>query len=124
MIKLTVEKSLIAKDALKEFDGKSLPSKLSYWLGRTEDKLNPVEKSFNKIKEELIKKLGEHEKDGEGKETGQIKVSNDKIEEYMKEINSVLQATEEVPALLKLEMFEGVEVTKDFFIKMGELVSE
>ncbi len=119
-MELTIEKVLIAKEALKEFDKKGLPSKLSYWLGRLEDKLSPISERFQKERSKMI--IEKYGVKSEGTEN--YNVPKEKLEDYTKEIQGVLGQKEIVEIKLKLEMFEGVEVSKEFFISMGDLITE
>ncbi len=119
-MELTIQQILIAKEALKEFDKKGLPAKLSYWLGRLEDKLTPISERFQKERSKMI--IEKYGVKTEGAES--YNVPKEKLEDYTKEIEGILEQKEMVEIKLKLEMFEGVEVSKEFFISMGDLIVE
>jgi hypothetical protein len=119
-MQLTVEKIIVAKQALGEFDKKALPAKLSYWLGRLEDKLNPISKRFEKEKNNLI--IEKYGKKVEGTESFQVPEEN--IEAYTKDVLTILDQKEEIDISIRLELFDGVEVSKEFFISLGELIKE
>ena len=114
----TVSQILEIKNALGEFTKKELPSKLSYWLGRIEDEINP---SFNRFSKEnnkiIVEKYGVKV---EGTET--FKVPVEKFKEYNDEVSILLEQKEEIKISIKLDLFDGVLASKEFFIAMGDLV--
>lgn len=120
-MKLKVSKILQIYQALKEFDGKAIPFKLSFRLGRLEDKIRPIVERYDKINIELI--TTKYGTPVEGKE-GQYSVPADKMEELSKEVTPILDQDEDIDFTIKLELFEGVNVSKDFFIALGDLVTE
>lgn len=117
-MELTVEKAVIIKEALKEFDKKEVPAKLSYWLGRLEDKIDPMYNRYNKENRKLIL-----EKYGEKLEgSDRFQVPKEKMEEYQKDVDEILNQKETIDISLKFDLFEGVNVSKDFFRALGEIV--
>lgn len=116
---LTVSKILQIKSALKELENKELPSKLSYWLGRLEDKITPILDRYSKEHNRLIM-----EKYGVKDEFGVFSVPSDKLEEFVKEITEIQSQQEDITITIKLELFDEVKISKEFFIALGDIVQE
>lgn len=114
----TVQEILTIGESLKEFDKKELPSKLSYWLGRLEDKIEPVIKRYNKERDRLI--LEKHGVKIE--DTMQFQVPKENMEAFTKEVLELLGQKETIEISLPLELFEGVNVSKEFFKALGEII--
>lgn len=117
-MELKVQEILTIGESLKEFDKKELPSKLSYWLGRLEDKIEPVIKRYNKERDRLI--LEKHGVKIE--DTMQFQVPKENIEAFSKDILDLLDQKETIEISLPLELFDGVNVSKEFFKAMGDII--
>lgn len=82
--------------------------KTKYWLGKLVDQVTSEKQSFNKLREELIKKYGEETKDG-GFEVKPVinDKPNPKLEEFSKEINELLDQEVELKfPTLNIESFD------------------
>lgn len=118
-MKFKVQKLLEIKQALKEFENKPLPSRLSYWLGRIEDKINPSVSRFEKLRNDLIIKKYGTKKEG----TYLFTVPKENADDFIKEIKELEAEEEDIEIKpLRLELFDGLEVSKDFFRIMGDII--
>jgi hypothetical protein len=118
MTKIKLSTALEIKTVLKEFQGKQLPSKLSYWLGRLQDKVDPIVTRLENERNKLItEKYGSKV---EGTETYQVKPEN--MEDFSKELLELGNEEEDLDIRIDLELFQGVSATKEFFSALGEIV--
>ncbi len=118
-MELKISEILIVKAALKEFDKKEVPSKLSYWLGRLEDKIDPICNRFDKENSRLIcDKYGVENPE----KKNNFQVPKEKMGDYVNEINALVEVKEEIFIRIKLELFEGVNTSKEFFRALGDII--
>jgi len=118
-MKATLEQILGANQSLQKITSKELPAKLSYRLSRLEAKLSGFVKSFDKARNELIKKYGTE--DAEKKTTS---VGADNLPKFQEELLGLLGTVEDVDfEPIKIDMFEG-EFSKEFFVLMGKFITE
>lgn len=117
---MKISQIVIIKEQLKAFDGKDLPSKLSYKLGRLEDKIDPIYSRFKMERDKLI-----IEKYGiKTDEVGNYQVPSDKMSEYKKEVLDLLDQEEEVEFKIHINLFDGVSTSKEFFKALGDIIEE
>ena len=119
-MKATVEKIVTAYMAVKNFNDK-VPSTLAFRLGRFEDKTISIVKSFEKANAKLFKEYGEQI---EGQPEGSLKIKKEVEDKYNEEIRVILDQEEEVDYSINLSLFEGVDVSKNFFVAMGDFIKE
>lgn len=79
----------------------TIPVKVRFWASRVNSKIEGIKKAVESTREDLIKKYGEADKDGNTrihpiiKEKGKD-VPNPNIEQFMKEMGDVLKSEEEI----------------------------
>jgi len=117
---ITILELLQASEALKQASGKELPSKLSYWLGRLQTKIDSPLKEYEKKKHDLFKKYGDKD---EAKDT--LTVPDDKKQVFFIEVSELQKIEEEINFNpIKLELFDGSNFSKEFFILMDKFITE
>lgn len=119
-MEITIAQALEIKSALKEFDNKPVNSTLSYWLGRLEDKIDPIVNRYEKIRCDLI--INKYGVKVEGSDNYQV--PSDKLQAFGNELAELVANKETIEIRLKLSLFAGVEVSKDFFRKLGSVIED
>jgi hypothetical protein len=117
-----VRRIINATEAIKnEFTTeRKIDSKLSFRLSRFEDKASGIINSFKKTQNKLIiEKYGEKLEDDKG-----YQVPSDKMEEYLKEVNILLEQEEDFDYTISISLFEGEKISKEFFNAMGDFITE
>jgi len=107
-------------------------SKAGYWLGRLEDKISSIEKSYLKQREELLKQLGikeEVEKEVKGEKkmipTGNYLIPDEKAEEFNSAIEAILEIKEEtLSSPIEYELLEGIAFPQSFWTAIIPFVTE
>ena len=118
-MKVTLEEILGANQSIQKIASKELPAKLSYRLSRLDAKLSGFVKSFDKTRNELVKKYGTEDKE---KKTTTVNAEN--MPKFQEELLEILSTPEEVDFdPIKIDMFEG-EFSKEFFVLMGKFITE
>lgn len=118
-MKLSLADILNASQGLALTNNKELPVKCSYLLSRVQIKLNEPIKSFEESRNKLVTKYGTIQEDKT------IKVPDDKMEDFSKEINELLKTEEDISiSPLSLSLFDGQNLSKEFFILLDKLIIE
>lgn len=113
-MKLSNEKILNDAVKLAEISQKELPVKVSYAISKNISKLESVLKIYNKEREKLIEKYSQ--KDEKGKtiidENNQIKLQEEKIEDWNKDIKELLDIENEIDIhKFSINVLEGYNMT-------------
>lgn len=131
--KLKLEKIVDVFEAVKLVGDLKLDFTVSYRLGRLQDKCKSILKVYEeiqgKLQAEYSGKAQEFTSQMEGKTDEEKTALNAEVRklnnEFVAEINKILQIEEEVPVPdFKLKDFEGKDVPVKFFSMMGELIKE
>jgi len=80
-----------SQEALQKLLKCSLPISIAWDLKVLIKKIEPELVVFNEVRTNLIKELGEEDKNKEGKGTGNYRVKQENLTEYFKKINEVLE---------------------------------
>lgn len=85
-------------------------AKASYWVNKMQGKVLSELKHINTVSEKLIKeKYGEKEKTPDGKETGRSRVPEDRVPEFNKELETLLDMETEIEIGTKKIPFKYIE---------------
>lgn len=89
-----------------------MPIKTSYWLKRFVDKIQPILKTYDEKRNDLIKEYGEEDKSVMVNGEGQFSVKDpEKIKLFFEKLNELLETEEEVEFTpFKLEDFGNSEI--------------
>lgn len=89
-------------EARKGILAEPLPIKTRYWLDRINSQVGSIKQSVEKLRNELVEKLGDEVEGGKQIplyiEVKGEKILNPKIEEFTKEFNTILEQEEELNA--------------------------
>ena len=121
-IEITIAEAILANKAIDGLKGKDLPNRASYRVGRYQDKFQPIIKRFDEQRNKLIRdKYGAP--NPENKDL--IEVPADKTQEFIAEVNSMLEMTETIEtAQLKVSDFDGVSLPPEFFTFLAKFIVE
>ena len=139
-MKVTVKKCLDALAAIEEIgqkqeDGKPLViipadrTRTGYWLSRLEDKLAPINKSFNTERDKLVQKLGEpftiEDGNKQKKVEGKFKLKIENEFKFTEQIGKLLEMPEEIEFnKLDFELLEGINWPAGFILAVSEFFNE
>jgi hypothetical protein len=110
---ITIGEAIIAQKAIEDVATIKMPAKVSYRLGRINDKLMPIKTAYEKTRNDLvISKYGTPVED----KPDSFQVAPDKLQDYLTEINSVLMTVETIDAFqVAIDDFGDVELPPEFF---------
>lgn len=93
MIELTVRELIESIPALQEINNKEMPAKVAYQFARIIREVDKENQIFQEARRKLIDKYGVKDEDGKlvEDEKGNISIANDKIDEFNKEVNDLLE---------------------------------
>jgi hypothetical protein len=120
-MKITINEALVIEKVLVDNKDVKFPAKTSYYLKRLGDKLSPITKQFEQTKNDLvINKYGIQE------EKDTYRVPEEKMEDYIKELNELLVQKETIDFSykFKIEDFDGVELPVTFFVVLEKFIEE
>jgi len=106
-MEFTLKQLQVASKALEKIINKPMDVKLAYRLAKLSRKITPELEDLEKVRMELIKKLGVED------EHKQVKVPDEKHEEFFNEITKVLEEKVTLDVeLIPMDLFEQLkEVT-------------
>lgn len=127
-MKISIQKCATAHEtitALNQVQDCRINATAGYWLGRLNDKLTPIAKSYYAQKNKLIERLGTLEKNG----THVIKSDSPNWQAYVDELDKLSSVDEEVEfKLMKFSLFEKESGTESlppsFWTNVGSLFVE
>jgi len=106
--------------------------KTSYWLARLQDKLESIEKTYNKQLQALFEQYGTEIKDKDDKPVlgmdgkPQLQVDFQANPQFLEEQKALQDATEDVSLskAFKIEDFDGIPLSTDFFKALLPFIDE
>lgn len=105
-MKIKLNKIVNSIESLNALTEIKFPAKVSYRIKRIIDKLEPILKTYNEKKNELVREYGETEEDG----TVSVK-DPEKLKEFLPKIEEILEVEEEVDfEPIPVEMLGDTEV--------------
>lgn len=100
-------------------------AKQSFIIGRTLRALSNEAEIFNKTREEMLKKYAEFNENGEMIiENNNVKIRNDKLENFQHEINELLYSNLEINVKpIPIEWFDNVRLTPQEMLVLEPFIS-